>query len=153
MQAIITFWEAYMIFSSTLKEFRDFALKGNVADMAIGIIIGAAFGKIVTSLVNDVITPPLGMLIGGVDFKDLKFVLKEAEGEFAAVTLNYGNFIQTILDFLIVAVAISAAIKVITILKKITIKEQEAQAEASPEAPSKEEQLLTEIRDIIRDRK
>ena len=90
-----------------IEDFKKFAVKGNVVDMAVGIIIGAAFGKIVTSLVNDVITPPLGIIVGGVDFKDLKFVLKAAKGNAPAVTLNYGNFIQCTIDFIIVAIAIA----------------------------------------------
>ena len=106
-----------------VKEFKEFAVKGNVADMAVGIIIGAAFGKIVTSLVNDIIMPPLGILIGGVDFKDLKIVLKEASidalgNPIAAVSMNYGAFIQTTIDFLIIAFAIFMVIKFMNNLKK-----------------------------------
>jgi large conductance mechanosensitive channel len=103
---------------SIIKEFKEFAVKGNAVDMAVGIIIGAAFGKIVTSLVNDVIMPPLGLLIGGVDFKNLKFTLKAAAVDAPAVTLDYGQFINTLLDFLIVAFAIFLVIKGINSLKK-----------------------------------
>ena len=103
---------------SLIKEFRDFAVKGNVVDMAVGIIIGAAFGKIVTSLVNDIIMPPVGMLLGGVDFKNLKIVLKAAQLDAPAVTMNYGQFINTVIDFLIVAFSIFVAIKVLNSIKK-----------------------------------
>jgi len=99
-------------------EFREFAVKGNVVDMAVGIIIGGAFGKIVTSLVNDVIMPPIGLLIGGVNFTDLAITLKEAVGDAAAVTLNYGKFIQTVLDFVILAWAIFMMVKVINTLRR-----------------------------------
>ena len=106
-----------------IKEFKEFAVKGNVADMAVGIIIGAAFGKIVTSLVNDIIMPPLGILIGGVDFKDLKIILKDATVDalgnpVAAVSINYGAFIQTAIDFLIIAFAIFMVIKFMNSLKR-----------------------------------
>ncbi|WP_458735424.1 large-conductance mechanosensitive channel protein MscL [Zobellella taiwanensis] len=133
---------------SIIKEFREFAVKGNVVDMAVGIIIGAAFGKIVSSLVNDVIMPPLGVLIGGVDFSDLAVVLKEASGDLPAVTLSYGNFLQTVLDFTIVAFAIFMLIKAINRLKR---RAEAAPAEpASPPPPSREEQLLAEIRDLLK---
>jgi large conductance mechanosensitive channel len=133
-----------------LQEFKQFAIKGNVTDMAIGIIIGAAFGKIVSSLVNDIIMPPLGLLIGGVDFTDLKLILKEAVIDPAgntvnAVTLNYGSFIQTAFDFLIVAFAIFLVIKAMNNLKK-----KEEIAPSVPPAPTKEEILLTEIRDLLK---
>ena len=133
---------------SIIKEFREFAVKGNVVDMAVGIIIGAAFGKIVSSLVNDVIMPPLGVLIGGVDLSDLAVVLKEASGDLPAVTLSYGNFLQTVLDFTIVAFAIFMLIKAINRLKR---RAEAAPAEpASPPPPSREEQLLAEIRDLLK---
>ncbi|MDD3859510.1 MAG: large-conductance mechanosensitive channel protein MscL [Bacteroidales bacterium] len=133
-----------------LKEFKAFAIKGNLIDMAIGIIIGAAFGKIVTSLVNDIIMPPIGLLLGGVNFTELSVVLKsavtEADGTIIpAVTLNYGNFIQIIIDFLIVAFVIFMVVKAINRMKK-----KEAEAPAVPPAPSKEEVLLTEIRDLLK---
>ncbi|ELX8381134.1 large-conductance mechanosensitive channel protein MscL [Providencia vermicola] len=131
---------------SFLKEFREFAMKGNVVDMAVGIIIGAAFGKIVSSLVADVIMPPLGLLIGGVDFKQFSVILRAAEGDMPAVVLNYGMFIQTVFDFVIVAFAIFMAIKVMNKVRR----EKEAEPEAPP-APSKEEVLLSEIRDLLKE--
>jgi large conductance mechanosensitive channel len=135
---------------SMLQEFKTFAMRGNVVDMAVGIIIGGAFGKIVTSLVNDVIMPPIGMLIGGVDFAELKVVLKEAMVDAAgveipAVTINYGLLINTIINFLIIAFAIFMVIKGINSMKK-----KEEAAPAAPPAPSAEEKLLTEIRDVLR---
>jgi large conductance mechanosensitive channel len=131
-----------------MQEFRQFAVKGNVVDMAVGIIIGAAFGKIISSLVNDVIMPPIGLAIGGVDFTDLKAVLKPAVVDPAgntidAVTLNYGAFLQTTLDFLIVAFAVFMLIKAINRLKR-----KEEVAPSVP--PTKEETLLTEIRDLLK---
>jgi large conductance mechanosensitive channel len=128
-----------------IKEFKEFAVKGNMVDMAVGIVIGGAFGKIVTSLVGDLIMPPLGLLIGGVDFSDIALTLKQAVGEEPAVTLNIGTFIQTSLDFLIVALAIFLAIEAMNSLKK---KEEEKPAE--PPAPSNEEVLLGEIRDLLK---
>lgn len=130
---------------SFAQDFKAFAMKGNVVDMAVGIIIGAAFGKIIASLVKDVIMPPIGVLVGGVDFAKLAYIIQEAQGEVAAVTINYGIFIQTIVDFLIVALAIFMAIKVMTSLKK---KEEAAPSE--PPKPSNEEVLLTEIRDLLK---
>jgi len=103
---------------SIIKEFKEFAVKGNAVDMAVGIIIGASFGKIVTSLVGDVIMPPIGLLLGGVDFKNLKIILKAATLDAPAVTLNYGQFINTAIDFLIVAFSIFLVVKGINILKK-----------------------------------
>mgnify|MGYP000847697009 CR=1 FL=1 len=129
------------------KEFKEFAMRGNVVDMAVGIIIGGAFGKIVTSLVNDIIMPPIGLLVGGVDFKDLAVVLKEAVGDTPAVTLSYGNFVQVVFDFLIVAFAIFLMIKGLNSLKK-----KEEEAPAAPPKPSKEEVLLTEIRDLLKEK-
>ncbi|RMI01951.1 large-conductance mechanosensitive channel protein MscL [Stutzerimonas nitrititolerans] len=131
---------------SFLSEFKTFAVRGNVIDMAVGIIIGAAFGKIVSSFVDGVVMPPLGLLIGGVDFSDLAIVLKEAVGDAPAVTLNYGMFIQTVVDFVIIAFAIFLAIKAIN-----TLKRQEAEASSAPPAPTKEEVLLTEIRDLLKE--
>jgi large conductance mechanosensitive channel len=128
-----------------VDEFKAFAMKGNVVDMAVGIIIGAAFGKIIASLVNDVIMPPLGLLIGGVNFTDLKFVMKAAVGDIPAVTLNYGNFLQVVFDFLIVAFAVFMMIKAMNAAKK-----KEEAAPAAPPAPTKEEILLTEIRDLLK---
>jgi large conductance mechanosensitive channel len=124
-----------------LKEFKDFAMRGNVVDMAVGIIIGAAFGKIVSSLVADVIMPPIGMVMGSVDFSDLALVLGEGEG---AASLNYGLFINTIINFMIVAFAIFMLIRGINSMKK---KEEEKPAEAPK--PSAEELLLTDIRDLL----
>lgn len=128
-----------------IKEFREFAVKGNVVDMAVGIIIGAAFGKVVSSLVSDVFMPPLGWMIGGVDFSELAFVLPEIIEGKGPVSILYGKFIQTILDFAIVAFAIFMMVKVINRLKK-----KEAEAPATPPAPTKEELLLTEIRDLLK---
>lgn len=128
-----------------INEFKAFAVKGNVVDMAVGIIIGAAFGKIVSSFVGDVIMPPLGLLIGGVDFSDLAVTLKAAEGDLPAVTLAYGRFIQTVIDFIIVAFAIFMGVKAINRLKR-----QEAVAPSVPPAPSTQEVLLTEIRDLLK---
>jgi len=130
---------------SMTKEFRDFAMRGNVVDMAVGIIIGAAFGKIVSSFVNDVLMPPLGLALGGVDFSDLAVTLKQASEGVAAVTLNYGSFIQTVVDFLIIAFAIFMMVKAMNSLKK-----REEAKPAAPPAPSAEETLLTEIRDLLK---
>lgn len=128
-----------------LNEFKAFAVKGNVVDMAVGIIIGAAFGKIVSSFVGDVIMPPIGLLIGGVDFTDLAITLKAAEGDLPAVMLSYGKFIQTILDFIIVAFAIFMGVKAINRLKR-----EEAAAPEAPPAPTVEQELLSEIRDLLK---
>ena len=130
---------------SMMSEFKDFAMRGNVIDMAVGIVIGGAFGKIVSSFVSDVLMPPIGIMMGGVDFGDLAVVLQEASGDVAAVTLNYGSFIQTVVDFLIIAFAIFMVIKAMNNMKK---KEEEAPAE--PPKPSAEEVLLTEIRDALK---
>lgn len=127
---------------SITKEFREFAMKGNVVDMAVGIIIGAGFGKIVSSLVADVIMPPLGLLIGGIDFTGLKVTLKAAEGQATAVTLNYGTFLQTVFDFMIVAFSIFMLVKIMNRIKR-------AEA-AAPAAPSNQELLLGEIRDLLK---
>lgn len=135
---------------SMMSEFREFAMRGNVMDMAVGIIIGGAFGKIVSSFVNDVLMPPIGMLLGGVDFSNLAFTLKQAAGDAEAVTLNYGMFIQTVVDFVIIAFAIFMAIRTMNKLKR---KQEEAPAPApEPPKPSAEVQLLTEIRDSLRNR-
>ena len=132
------------------KEFKEFAMKGSVVDLAIGVIIGGAFGNIVTSFVNDVLMPPLGVLLGGVDFKEYKAVLVDAVGSKAAVTLNYGMFIQNIIDFLIIAAAIFLAIKAMNAAKK---KDVVVPAPAAAPAPSAEETLLTEIRDLLKEKK
>lgn len=131
-----------------LREFKEFAMRGNVVDMAVGIIIGGAFGKIVSSFVADVIMPPLGLLIGGVDFTNLAITLKPAADKMAAVALNYGKFIQTVFDFTIIAFAIFIAIKAMNALKR----KQEA-APAEPPPPPKQEVLLAEIRDLLKDRR
>lgn len=128
-----------------MSEFKDFAMKGNVVDMAVGIIIGAAFGKIIASFVNDVLMPPLGMALGGVNFADLGHTLKAAEGDVAAVVIKYGAFIQTIVDFLIIAGAIFVAVKMMNNMKK---KEEEAVEEEA--GPSDDVLLLTEIRDLLK---
>jgi large conductance mechanosensitive channel len=130
---------------SFVKEFREFAVKGNVVDMAVGIIIGAAFGKIVTSFVGDVITPPLGYLIGGVDFTQLAFTLPALQEGKEAVTIRYGAFLQTTFDFIIVAFAIFLAVKAINRLKR-----REEVAPSAPPPPSREEVLLEEIRDLLK---
>ncbi|MFB9865453.1 large-conductance mechanosensitive channel protein MscL [Rufibacter immobilis] len=137
---------------SILKEFKEFAMRGNVIDLAVGVVIGASFGKIVTSAVNDLIMPPLGILVGGMDFKDLKMVLRrdvmDAEGKVADVTLNYGAFLQNVLDFIIIAFAIFLLVKLMNRLKR-----KKAEAPSTPPAPTKEEVLLTEIRDAIREQR
>ncbi len=133
-----------------VKEFKEFAMRGNVLDMAIGIVIGGAFGKIVSSFVADLITPPLGLLIGGVNFSDLKIVLKQAvmQGEEVIspeVVLGYGNFIQVIFDFLIIAFAIFMLLKAVNKFKK-----KKEEAPEAPAAPPADVQLLTEIRDLLK---
>ena len=128
------------------SEFKEFAMKGNVVDMAVGIIIGAAFGKIVASFVSDILMPPLGVLIGGVDFSSLAVVIQEATDATEAVTIKYGAFIQTCVDFLIVAFAIFIAIKVMNSLKKEEVEE----APAEPAPPAEDIVLLTEIRDLLK---
>ncbi len=138
-----------------LTDFKEFAMRGNVIDMAVGVIVGGAFGKIVTSLVNDIIMPAIGVITGGVDFKDLKYVLKDAvmNGEEVvapAVNINYGMFIQNIVDFLIIAFCIFVAIRMLSKLKKKKTEEP-APAPAEP-APTKEEVLLTEIRDLLKNK-
>jgi len=130
---------------SMMSEFKSFAMRGNVIDMAVGIVIGGAFGKIVSSFVSDVLMPPIGIMMGGVDFGDLAVVLQEASGDVAAVTLNYGSFIQTVVDFLIIAFAIFMVIKAMNNMKK-----KEEEAPAAPPKPSAEVELLTEIRDSLK---
>jgi large conductance mechanosensitive channel len=136
-----------------VQEFKEFAMRGNVIDLAVGVIIGAAFGKVVGSLVNDVIMPPIGVLVGGMDFKNLAFTIREAvmdpaTGKVAkeAVTLKYGNFIQTLVDFTIVAFAIFMMVKAVMRLSKK--KTEEAPVEPPP--PTKDQELLTEIRDLLK---
>lgn len=138
---------------SLVKEFKQFAMRGNVVDMAVGIIIGGAFGKIVSSIVNDVIMPPIGLLVGGVNFTELKITIKDAGVDAAgaainAVTINYGNFIQVIIDFLIIAFAIFMVIKGMNHMKK---KEESVPvAPPAPPVPTKDQELLSEIRDLLK---
>jgi large conductance mechanosensitive channel len=128
-----------------LDEFKKFAMKGNMVDMAVGIIIGAAFGKIVSSLVNDILMPPIGVLLGGVNFTDLKLTIKAATEAVPAVTWNYGSFIQVTIDFLIVAFSVFLLVKAINAAKK-----KEEVAPAAPPAPTKDQELLSEIRDLLK---
>ena len=141
---------------SLVKEFKEFAMRGNVVDLAVGIIIGGAFGKIVSSVVADVIMPPIGLLLGGVKFTDLKIMLTDPVIDAAgvitkqAVSINYGNFIQALVDFLIIAFAIFMMIKAMNSMKK---KQEEAPAEdPAPPAPTNEEILLAEIRDLLKNK-
>lgn len=127
-----------------LKEFKEFAVKGNMVDLAVGIIIGAAFGRVVTSLVEDVIMPPIGLLVGGVDFTSLALTLKPAAEGAEAVTLRYGSFIQNVVDFTIVALAVFLIVKAINNLRR-----ESAAKPPTPPAPTREETLLTEIRDLL----
>jgi len=124
-----------------LKEFKDFAMRGNVVDMAVGVIIGAAFGRITSSLVNDVMMPPIGMIVGGVDFSDRAVTLRDATPQVPAVIVKYGVFINTVIDFIIVAFAVFLVIKLMNTLKKTE--------PPPPAAPTKQEELLTEIRDAL----
>ena len=137
--------------SSFIKEFKDFAVKGNAVDMAVGVIIGGAFGKIVSSIVNDLIMPPIGWLIGGIDFKDLKYDLPvnplNEGGE--PVSIAYGNFIQTCLDFFIIAFCVFLLVRA---LMKLSRKKEEAPAPQAPAGPSEEVKLLTEIRDALKNK-
>ncbi len=130
---------------SMMKEFKEFAMRGNVVDMAVGIIIGAAFGKIISSLVGDVIMPPIGVLLGGVDFSNLSITIKQATEYAPAVILGYGKFINTVIDFLIIAFTIFIAIKAMNSLKK-----KQEEAPAAPPTPPADIQLLTEIRDLLK---
>ena len=128
-----------------LKEFREFAMRGNVMDMAVGIIIGGAFGKIISSLVNDVLMPPIGMLVGGMDFTKLGITLRAAEGDAAAVMLKYGMFIQQVVDFIIIALVIFMMVKAMNAMRK-----KEEAAPAAPAPPPRQEVLLEEIRDLLK---
>ncbi|ENM5902584.1 large-conductance mechanosensitive channel protein MscL [Vibrio mimicus] len=130
---------------SLLKEFKAFASRGNVIDMAVGIIIGAAFGKIVSSFVADIIMPPIGIILGGVNFSDLSFVLLAAQGDAPAVVIAYGKFIQTVVDFMIIAFAIFMGLKAINSLKR-----KEEEMPKAPPAPTKDQELLSEIRDLLK---
>jgi large conductance mechanosensitive channel len=135
--------------SPQMKEFKKFISRGNVVDLAVGLILATYFGAIVKSLVNDVVMPPLGMLLGGVDFSDFKIVIKESQGDVAEVAINYGIFINNIITFLIVSFAIFIAVKMYNKTKDRLTKEEETVA-AAPPPPSKEEVLLTEIRDLLK---
>ena len=149
--------------SNFLQDFKAFAMKGNVVDMAVGVIIGGAFGKIVTSVVNDIIMPPIGLFVGGVNFTDLKWVMKNAipeqlneageviQAAAPAVTLNYGNFLQQTFDFLIIAFSIFLFVSLIKKMSEKKKAEEAPAAPAPPPAPSKEEILLTEIRDLLKE--
>ncbi len=130
---------------SLIKEFKEFAVRGNVVDMAVGIIIGGAFGKIVSSFVSDVVMPPIGVILGGVDFAKLSLTVKEATETAEAVKINYGAFLNTLIDFLIIAFVIFMAIKAMN-----TMKKKEEEKPAAPPVPSKQEVLLTEIRDLLK---
>ncbi len=132
---------------SMMSDFKKFAMRGNVVDLAVAVVIGAAFGRIITSFVNDVLMPPIGILLGGVDITEFVITLKEATGEAAAVTINYGVFLQHMVDFIIVAFAIFMVIRLIEKTKR-----KEEAAPAAPPAPSKEETLLTEIRDLLKEK-
>ena len=138
-----------------IQEFKDFAVKGNAVDMAVGVIIGGAFGKIVTSIVDDIIMPPIGWLIGGVNFSDLKVTLPQVEipglEKLAPATINYGIFIQTLIDFVIIALCVFLLVKGITKLTRKK-KEEEAATPPTPPEPTKEELLLTEIRDLLKNK-
>ena len=130
---------------SMIKEFKEFAMRGNVVDLAVGVIIGGAFGKIVSSFVADVIMPPIGLALGGVDFSSLAFTLKQATETTPAVLLNYGKFINTVIDFLIIAFAIFMVVKGMNSLKK-----KEVEVPAAPPEPPADVKLLTEIRDLLK---
>ena len=130
-----------------LEEFKAFAMRGNVLDMAVGVVIGGAFGKITTSLVNDIIMPLISMLTGGIDFSGWKWVLKAAEGDAAEVAVNFGSFVAVVLDFIIIAFAVFCMVKAINKFHK-----KKEEAPAAPPAPSAEEKLLTEIRDLLKEK-
>jgi large conductance mechanosensitive channel len=130
---------------SLVNDFKSFIMRGNVLDLAVAVVIGAAFGRIVTSFVNDVLMPPIGILLGGVDFSDLVLTIQEATAEVEAVTINYGAFIQTLVDFLIIAFAIFMVIKA---FEKARKKEEEKPA--APAEPPAQEKLLAEIRDLLK---
>ena len=136
--------------STFVQDFKAFAMRGNVLDMAVGVIIGGAFGKIVSSLVADIIMPLIGCIVGGVDFTKLSLTLKEAVGDEPAVLFNYGNFLQNLFDFIIIAFSIYVFIRLIS---KLHRKSEKPAEPAAPPAPSKKEQLLTEIRDLLKEKK
>lgn len=134
---------------SIIKEFKEFAVRGNVIDLAVAVIVGGAFGSITTSLVNDVIMPPIGLLLGGVNFSEFAFVLREATADSAAVSIRYGVFLQTVIDFTIIAFAVFMMIKAMNATKR---KEEKEAAPPAEPVLSKEEQLLTEIRDLLKNK-
>lgn len=131
-----------------LKEFRDFINKGNVLDLAVAVIVAGAFSKIVSSIVSDILMPPIGLLLGGVNMEDLVFVMKEASGADPAVTLNYGMFLQNVVDFLIIAFSVFMVVKVASRFNK-----KKAEETATEPAPTKDQELLTEIRDLLKEKK
>lgn len=133
---------------SLLKDFKAFAMRGNVIDLAVAVVIGVAFGKIVASFVNDILMPPLGLLLGGLDFKDLKVIMKAATEDLPAVTWNYGMFVQNVIDFLIIAFAIFMVIRAMVNLQRK--KAEEPAPPPAPPEPTNEEKLLTEIRDLLK---
>lgn len=140
-----------------IKEFKDFAMRGNVIDLAVGVIIGGAFGKIVNSIVNDIIMPPVGVLIGGVKFTDLKYKIAEAVIENGketkpAVYMNYGNFIQMVFEFIVIAFSIFMVVKLMNKASNLRKKQEEEAASVAPPAPSNEEVLLAEIRDLLKNK-
>jgi large conductance mechanosensitive channel len=137
---------------SIIKEFKEFAVRGNVIDLAVAVIVGGAFGSITTSLVNDVIMPPIGLLLGGINFSEFAFVLREATADSAAISIRYGMFLQTVIDFTIIAFAVFMMIKAMNATKR---KQEKEAADSTPPAEpvlSKEEQLLTEIRDLLKNK-
>lgn len=135
-----------------IKEFKEFAMRGNVIDLAVGVIIGGAFGKIINSIVTDIIMPPIGVMIGGVKFTDLHIILVAAKGKDPAVTINYGNFIQTVIEFLIVAFSIFMVIKAMNRVSNLRKKQEAEAAPAAEPTPTNEEVLLTEIRDLLKNK-
>ena len=140
----------YLSMKKLIEEFKTFAMKGNVVDLAVAVVIGAAFGKIVTSLTNDIIMPVIGVVTGGVDFSNLVWTIKQAVGDTAAVTVNYGLFINQIVTFVIVAFSIFMLVKSMNKLKELQKKEEEKEEKKETPKPTKEEVLLTEIRDLLK---
>ena len=136
-----------------LNEFKAFAMRGNVVDLAVGVIIGGAFGKITTSLVNDIIMPAFSILLGGINFSDWKWVLRPATDTAEAITVNYGAFLSAVLDFFILAFVIFCMVKALNTLHDRMVKRAQEEAPPPPPAPSREEKLLEEIRDLLRERR
>ena len=147
VQALRKYTQEDLTTKKFLEEFKAFAMRGNVLDMAVGVVIGGAFGKITTSLVNDIIMPLISMLTGGIDFSSWKWVLKAAQGDAAEVAVNFGNFVAVVLDFIIIALAIFCMLKAINKLHK-----KKEEAPAAPPEPSAEEKLLAEIRDLLKEK-